>query len=325
MDDNLLIGDDEAITEVITLLQDAGLKLKIENNLDDYLSCKIHFSKNDFTAWLGQPHLIANLGKKFGEEVLSLRTYKTPGTPGSGVIRPTNEEHKIDSVRQAKYRSGIGMLLYLVKHSRPDIANAVRECTKVLDGANENAYREMLRIIKYVLDTRNLGLKIQPTFRYNEPWELVCYSDSDYASDADTRRSISGFVLYVCQVPVSWRSKGQRSVTLSSSEAEWVALSETVKEVMFVSQLLTGMKIQVQYPIIVRVDNVGAIFMAKNVTTTSRTKHVDVRYKYVNEFVEDGIVKILFVKSKENDADLFTKNLSGELFAAHAKKLVTSA
>ena len=79
------------------------------------------------------------------------------------------------------------MLLYLVKHLRPDIANAVRECTKVLDGANEKAYQEMLRIIKYVLDTKNLGLKIKPNFRYDEPWELVCYSDSDYASDTESR------------------------------------------------------------------------------------------------------------------------------------------
>ena len=143
------------------------------------------------------------------------------------------------------------MLLYLVKHSRLDIANAVCECTKVLDGANENAYQEMLCIIKYVLDTRNLGLKIQPTFRYKKSWELICYSDSDYASDVDTRRSISGIVLYVCQVPVSWRSKRQWSLTLSSSEAECAALSKAVKEVMFVSQLFTSMKIQVQYPIIV--------------------------------------------------------------------------
>ena len=69
-------------------------------------------------------------------------------------------------------------------------------------------------------------------------------------------------------------------------------------------------------------DNVRAIFMAQNITTSSCTKHVDVRYKYVNEFVEDGVVKIVFVKSKENNADLFTKNLSGELHFMHSSKLV---
>ena len=214
------------------------------------------------------------------------------------------------------------MLLYLVKHSRPDIANAVRECTKVLDGATMYAYRGMMRIIKYVLHTSDYGLRISPIFKKNEPWDLVCYSDSDYAGDDDTRRSVSGFILYVCEVPISWRSKAQRSVTLSSSEAEWVALSKAVKEVMFVSQLLTSMKVTVRYPIIVRVDNVGAIFMAQNVTTMSSTKHVDIRYKFVNKYVEDGTVKIIFVKSKENDADIFTKNLNGELHAKHPLKFV---
>ncbi len=79
------------------------------------------------------------------------------------------------------------MLLYLVKHSRPDIANAVCECTKVLDGVTMYAYCEMLHIIKYVHDTKDYGLRIDPTYKKNKPWDLVCYSDSDYAGDSDTR------------------------------------------------------------------------------------------------------------------------------------------
>ena len=177
--------------------------MKIEDDLEDYLSCKIHFSKENFSAWLGQPHLLATLERKFGSLVTSVCMHKTPGTPGHGVTHPTSDEEKINKEKQALYRSGLGMLLYLVKHSRHDIANAVQECTKVLDGANEKAYQEMLHIIKYVLNTKNLELKIKPNFRYNEPWELVCYSASDYASDTDSRQSVSRFTLYVCQVPIS--------------------------------------------------------------------------------------------------------------------------
>eukprot|EP00956_Cyclotella_meneghiniana_P000877 scaffold1009_cov67-Cyclotella_meneghiniana.AAC.1 len=151
--------------------------------------------------------------------------------------------------------------------------------------------KEMFRVIKYVLDTRGKGLRIEPTFGDSGPWDLVCYSDSDYAGDPDSRRSVSGFILYLKGVPISWRSKAQRSVTLSSSEAEWVALSEAVKEIMFVLQLLESMKIKVKLPVTVRVDNVGAIFMSKNISTSNRTKHVDIRTKYVNEYVEDGIIK----------------------------------
>ena len=107
---------------------------------------------------------------------------------------------------------------------------------------------------------------------------------------------------------ISWQSKSQKSASLSSSVAEYVALSEAVKEVMFVIQLLGSIKIVVKYPVMVRVDNVGAIFASSNITTCC-TKHVDVRYKYVHDCVEDGVVKKVFVKSTDNDS---TRNLSAE-------------
>jgi hypothetical protein len=92
---------------------------------------------------------------------------------------------------------------------------------------------------------------------------------------------VSGYILYVKGVSISWRSKAQKSVTLSSSEAELFAMSEAVKEVMFMLHLLESMMIQVKLPITVRVDNVGAIFTAKNVSTTSHTKHINIHTKYI--------------------------------------------
>ena len=89
--------------------------------------------------------------------------------------------------------------------------------------------------------------------------------------------------------------KSQISVSLSNSEVECIALSKAVKEVMFVVQLLGSMQIAVKYHVMVRVDNMGAIFMASNITTTYHTKHMDIRYKYVNEYVEDRVVKIVFI------------------------------
>ena len=86
-------------------------------------------------------------------------------------------------------------------------------------------------------------------------------------------------------------------MSLSSSEAEYIALFEAVKEVMFVIQLLQSMMILVKYLVTVRADKVGAIFMASNIMTTSCTKHVDIRYKYVNECVQDGVVKMIFANS----------------------------
>ena len=85
-------------------------------------------------------------------------------------------------------------------------------------------------------------------------------------------------------------------------------MTKVVKEVMFVAQLLESMQIVVKYPVMIRVDNVGAIFMVGNITNTSHTKHVDICYKYANDYVEDGIVKIIFAKSADNNSDILTKN-----------------
>ncbi|KAL7526613.1 hypothetical protein ACHAWF_001850, partial [Thalassiosira exigua] len=288
VDDNLIVGQREAIEDTIEGLRRNGFTVTVEDTLEDYLSCQIEFSRDRNSVWLGQPHLISKLEKTFGDEVKGLRHYKTPGTPNQYLIRNTDPNMALDKAQHKRYRSGVGMLLWLVKHSRPDIANAVRELSKVLDGTTEMAYKEMLRAIKYVLDTKDYGLKFEPTFEKGKPWQLVLFTDSDYAGDPESRRSVSGYILYVCGVPIIWRSKLQRSVTLSSSEAEWVSLSEAVKEVIFVLHLLEFMGIKIQYPVLVRVDNIGAIFMSSNLTTTSRTKHVDVRTKFVREFVEDG-------------------------------------
>ena len=116
--------------------------------------------------------------------------------------------------------------------------------------------------------------------------------------------------------------KSQKSVSLSSSEAEYIALCEVVKEVMFVIQLLGSMKILVEYPVRVRVDNTGAILITSNVITISHTKHVVMRYKYINEYVEDGIIEIIFVNSAGNDSNIFTKHLSTELYKKHSKEMV---
>ena len=212
------------------------------------------------------------------------------------------------------------MLLYLVKHSRPDIANAVRELSKVADGATEAHWKALLRVIKYVLSTENYGLKIKPTLKENFYMEGI--SDSEYAGDKDTRISVYGYILYFCGAPIAWKSKGGKSVTLSSTEAEYVASSEIAKEAIFVKNLLDSIGIKIELPITIRVDNVGAIYLANNYSTSQRTKHIDIRAHFLREYIENGIIKVLFIRSEDNDADILTKNTPEDLFHSHASKNV---
>jgi hypothetical protein len=147
-------------------------------------------------------------------------------------------------------------------------------------------------------------------------------SDSEYAGDKDTRISVYGYILYFCGAPIAWKSKAGKSVTLSSTEAEYFALSEVAKEAIFAKQVIESMGIEIIFPITIHVDNVGAIYLANNYATSQRTKHIDIRTHFVREFIEDGIIKIVFVRTDDNDADIFTKNTSEELFTKHSGKNV---
>ena len=113
-----------------------------------------------------------------------------------------------------------------------------------------------------------------------------------------------------------------KRVVLSTTEAEYMALSEVVKELKFIVQLLQTMNIEVELPITVYVDNVGAIWLSNNRTTSDRTKHIDIRTSFIKEYQEDGKIIFKFVKSEENEAEIFTKNTTNEIFHNHQKKLV---
>ena len=179
----------------------------------------------------------------------------------------------------------------------------------------------MLRTVKFVLDTqtKTLRFKLTENEKYNELWQVYGYCDSNYAIDKETRVSVSGFCVFVMGGLVSWKSQGQKNVTLSLTKAEYVAISKLCAELLFVRMILEFLGENINYPIIVRCNNFGSIFLAHNTKTSHRTKHVDTRYYFVREYVEDNVVKIVFVKSADNQADPYTKNVGVEDFKKNAK------
>jgi hypothetical protein len=116
-----------------------------------------------------------------------------------------------------------------------------------------------------------------------------------------------------------WKSKSEQGVSLSSSEAEYYAMAEAVKAVKFVGifHLLQAIGIKVAMPITIEVDNIGAIFMAENINTNSHTKHINMSFHFVCKYIEEGGIKIVFVKTEDNKADSFTKNVHGDVYDKH--------
>ena len=157
-----------------------------------------------------------------------------------------------------------------------------------MDGASGATLLDMHGIIKYLLDTRNHGLKIEPTKIGKKLWDIICFNDSDCAENPVKRRKISVGVL---------EDKSSEKHGFDKLRNEWEALLKAIKEVMFTIQL-GSMKTLVKFPVMVKLDNVGAIVIAVNFTAMSHMIHVHL----CNKYVEDQIVKIVF-KSIENESE----------------------
>ena len=245
----------------------------------------------------------------------------TPGTPRFIARRLENEEDKLTAEDHGTYRSGVGTLLYLTKHSRPDISNPERELSNTMDAPAPAHLKEMYKLIRLVLSIKDYGLEFK-LIKSIRKGVLKALSDSDLASDKETRITIFGYVIYFCGIPIASRSKGMKSVVLSTTEAEYMALSEVVKEIKFMVQLLQTMNITVELPITVHGENVGVIWLSNNRNTGDRTKNIDISTAFAKEYQEDGKIIIKFVNSEDNEADIFTKNTSSIIFQRHQEKRV---
>jgi hypothetical protein len=183
IDDCYVIGTKTTIEELVTDLKSTGLKIKVSYNATDYLSCDINMDRGNNLAWIVQTTLLKKVENKFGPLITKMRNYnyKTPGSPGKLIIQPSDEENALNAEDQRLYRSGVGTLLQFSSKTRPDLANPVRELSKCMDRATPAAFKEMLRVICYLLQTKDHGLKIAP--KVDNPskieWKLKLYSDSD--------------------------------------------------------------------------------------------------------------------------------------------------
>ena len=257
---------------------------------------------------LHQRKIIVKLLQDFNNEIKDLKFKVFPMGNLTKVIRPSDDSKDLLSThRQVHYQSGVGSLLYIVKHSRPDLNNSVRELSKSMDQSNEEGYKKLLQVLNFIKYTTNLGIIFETSKTLT--WNLECYSDSDFAGDTTNRKSISGYLIYVNQNLIAWSSKKQTIVTTSSTEAEYVSLSDMIKEILFVKGILEFMKVKMQLPIKVHVDNKGEIFISQN-PTVKRTKNIDTRYHFIRQYIKDGVIEIEFVRMENNKPDIMTKNFA---------------
>jgi Reverse transcriptase (RNA-dependent DNA polymerase) len=240
----------------------------------------------------------------YGKE---LREFATPGYPNVHLAK-----HDGVPVNQPDYRSLVGKALYLTKKVEPNCSSSVRELSSFLDCPSDEHWKSLFRLCSY-LKFNYQGVRMRTPLELSE----VGYSDSDWGNDLGDRKSIGGYVITIGGCIVDWRSKKQTGVTLSSTEAEYVAAADatSIKFLQMLIQELTGEDLRKG---VLFMENTGAIKLITNNSTGNRTKHIDIKARFVGDEVKEKRLALQYVKTDENTADIFTKKVVEGLVKKHS-------
>ncbi|KAK2429638.1 putative mitochondrial protein [Trifolium repens] len=300
VDDIVFGGMSNTMVQHFVQQMQSEFEMSLVGELTYFLGLQI--KQMDDTIFISQSKYARNIIKKFG---MDNATHKR--TPAPTHLKLTKDEKGI-SVDQSLYRSMIGSLLYLTA-SRPDITYAVGVCARYQADPKVSHLTQVKRILKYVNGTSDYGIM----YSHCENSTLYGYCDADWAGSADDRKSTSGGCFFLGTNLISWFSKKQNCVALSTAEAEYVAAGSSCSQLVWMKQMLKEYDIE-QDALTLYCDNMSAINISKNPVQHSKTKHIDIRHHYIRDLVENKIVVLEHVGTKEQIADIFTKALDAVQF-----------
>jgi hypothetical protein len=294
----------------------SAFNMKDLGPLEHFLGVRITRDREHRRLTLDQTVYIKSIIEKFN--MAEAKAVVTPSADGplSAAMAPASPDDA-SFMAGVPYRNVVGSLLYAAVVTRPDISNAVREVSRFMHNPGRAHWSACQRILRYLKGTADFKLvydfskfvgKTTP-----EPEPLIGYCDADHAGDVDTRKSTTGYIFFYGGAAISWSSRLQPTVAISSTEAEYMALTEAVNETIFLRQLLTDIRLPQQDTTIIYEDNQGAMKLASNPMHHRRTKHIDVRYHHIRHHIDSGTVKLVYVKTKEQLADCLTKGVDNSV------------
>ncbi|KAK6137201.1 hypothetical protein DH2020_029055 [Rehmannia glutinosa] len=308
VDDILLTGDDsKAVNHVISLLG-KQFALKTMGEVNYFLGLEASRTPHG-SIFLKQSKYLKDL----------LTKTKFEGCKPTSTPMAVNLKLALgDSAALAdpsSYRSTMGALQYLTL-TRPDISFAVNKLSQFLHNPTINHWQAVKHLLRYLKGTSHLGLEFKPSQRLL----LAGYSDSDYVGNIDDRKSTSGSCQFLGDCLVSWFSKKQNCVSLSTAEAEYISAAFCCTQLLWMKQTLADYKCSFEnVPIFC--DNISAINIAQNAVHHNRTKHIEIRHHFLRDCVSKRKIEISFVPSQDQLADIFTKPLSSETFSSIRARL----
>ncbi|KNZ54403.1 hypothetical protein VP01_2957g1 [Puccinia sorghi] len=269
---------------------------------DTLLGMELNQDANSVT--LSQPKLI-----KKGLELLGMEDCKpvlTPLSPGIKLLAPTEEEKKEFNRLNINYRSHTGLLNFLSCRTRPDLAPAVSMLSSFNSNPGIKHWQQILHCWKYLKGTIDMKLTLRPDLSDNNN-NIKYFTDATWADDLESRLSRSGTICFWKSCPIAWNSKKQKNIALSSTEAELNALSDGVQESQWITYLIEELWKEKLKPSEFNVDNQGLIEKIKNFGSNSKTKHLDIKMKWLRELKNSNQINVKLIPSEEMVADALTK------------------
>ncbi|KAK9062643.1 hypothetical protein SSX86_019831 [Deinandra increscens subsp. villosa] len=319
VDDIILTGNNTAAINFVISQLSSELSLKDMGDLDYFLGLEI--IKRDKDILLSQQKYILDILDRAG--LSSAKSVPSPMT-SSTVLMPDDSPKFSDP---AKYRQIVGALQYATL-SRPDISFAVNRVCQFMHSPTEHHWSAVKRILRYLLGTSHLGLLIRQNsgstlhaFADTSWNHLAAFSDADWAGCPVDRRSTGGFAIYLGCNLVSWMARKQKTVSRSSTESEYKAIGDAVVEILWLESLMRELGFVSDSPPVLWCDNLGATYLSSNPVFHARTKHVEIDYHFVREKVAQGGLRVRFIHTGDQVADIFTKALPTERFNFLRSKL----
>lgn len=269
--------------------------------------------------WIHQEMFIDSL--LLEHELTNCNAVKTPLDRDHPLGLPTDIHAPVDNLTHSFQRL-VGSLLFLQICSRPDISFAVLLLSQHCSSPEPRHFAAAKRVLRYLKGTRSYRLHYGGESQH---LPLSGLSDADWAGDRKDRASISGFVWSLGGGPISWSAKKQNCIALSTTEAEYVALTRAVQEGIWLRQSLNQFQITCPSPLVLSTDNNGAKSLSVNDSNHGKAKHIDIRYHFIRSHIESGSFVIKHTPGVDNTADIFTKPLSRVIFQSHVARLGLSA
>ena len=295
VDDFFIFSNDSRNLQLLKEKLSSEFKIKDLGRAKECLGARIKYDKNKIS--LDQEHYVDLILKRF-----DMTDCKSVCTPIDSNVSSTQTNEVCD--KNLPYQRLIGSLMYLVVLTRPDLAFTVSYLSQFNNCYTEYHWKCAKRVLRYLQGTKNFSLIFS---KNDEP--LVGFVDADWASDKNDRKSYTGFVFKLSEGSISWKCKKQSTVALSSTEAEYMALSEAAKEAIYLRNLLGELTGKLDYIKIFN-DNQSAQKLSANPIFHERTKHIDVRHHFVREIVSHNLIKIEYLPTAEMTADILTKGLN---------------